>query len=97
MGAPDLPSWVKHLDEAELQFIKRMVLASGSLKQLAGEYEVSYPTIRLRLNRVIERVRLLDSHPDDGPFEAKIRILVSNGSLELRTGKELLRLHRSTH
>lgn len=31
---------------------------SGSLKEIAKHYEVSYPTIRLRLNRLIEKIKL---------------------------------------
>ena len=56
----DLPGWVINLDAADLQLIRRFVLASGSLKQLAAEYDVSYPTIRLRVGRQL----LSDSRRD---------------------------------
>ena len=36
-----LPQWLTHLDDEDYQFIKRLVLASGSLKELATEYGVS--------------------------------------------------------
>ena len=39
--------------------VLRLVLASGSLKSLAGSYGVSYPTIRVRLDRLIEHLRSL--------------------------------------
>ena len=74
---PDLPAWIRYLDETDLHFVKRMVLASGSLKQLAAEYEVSYPTIRQRLDRIIDRVRQLDANPGDDALEARVRLLVA--------------------
>ena len=71
-----------------------MVLASGSLKQLAAEYEVSYPTIRQRLDRIIERVKITDEHPEDDAFEARVRLLVSDNQLNPGLARELLTLHR---
>lgn len=88
-----VPPWFLHLDEEDHQFIKRLILASGSLKELAQSYGVSYPTIRVRLDRLIERVRALDLADEDDAFEAKLRVLVTNGELSARTAKELMRLH----
>ena len=90
----DPPSWVAHLDDEDLQFVKRLVLASGSLKELAAVYGVSYPTIRLRLDRLIERVKLVDSIPADDRLVARIRVAVAEGQLASQLGKELLSLHR---
>ena len=42
------PAWWEVLDEGDLQFLKRFVLSSGSLKALCDEYGVSYPTLRAR-------------------------------------------------
>ena len=84
------------LDDEDLQLVKRFILASGSLKQLASDYEVSYPTIRARVDALIGRVRVLDQHADDDVLEAKIRLLVSEGEVPAKTGKELLRLHHLT-
>ena len=90
----DQPGWVAHLDDEDLQFVKRLVLASGSLKELAAVYGVSYPTIRLRLDRLIERVKLVDSIPADDRLVARIRVAVAEGQLTSQLGKELLALHR---
>ena len=90
----EIPLWIRRLEEGDLQFVKELVLASGSLKQLAAEYEVSYPTIRQRLNRVIDRIQLIDANPTDGPFESRVRTLVADRILEPSIGKELLKLHR---
>jgi hypothetical protein len=91
----DLPGWVTHLEDEDLQFVKRLVLASGSLKDLAAAYGVSYPTIRTRLDRLIERIRLVDAIPADDRLVARIRILVAEGRLSSELGKELLALHRA--
>lgn len=44
------------LPREDLDLITQLVLRSGSLKDLAEAYGVSYPTIRGRLDRVIERL-----------------------------------------
>jgi len=73
----DVPAWLQHLDEEDYQFIKRLVTASGSLKELADQYGVSYPTNRLRLDRLIGRIRALDEHAPTDAFQARIRLLVA--------------------
>ena len=51
--------WIESLDDEDLSFIRRFVLASGSLKEIARIYEISYPTVRLRLDRLIAKIQLL--------------------------------------
>jgi hypothetical protein len=92
---PDLPVWLQHLDEEDYQFIKRLVTASGSLKELADQYGVSYPTIRLRLDRLIDRIRALDEHSPTDAFQARIRLLVADGEMSAKLAKELLQLHKN--
>ncbi len=91
----DVPGWLQHLEEEDYQFIKRFVTASGSLKELADQYGVSYPTIRLRLDRLIEKIRTLDEFQPADAFQARIRLLVTDGALSARLGKELLQLHKT--
>ena len=50
--------WFDYLENEEKEFIRQLILASGSLKELAKVYDVSYPTVRLRLDRVINKVKL---------------------------------------
>lgn len=96
VDAQDLPGWVVNLDAADLQLIRRFVLASGSLKALATQYEVSYPTIRLRVDALIARMQLLDINNHDDALEARVRMLVAEGDIEPDLGRDLLRLHRNT-
>ena len=50
-----LPIWMTNLNDEDIAFIKRFVLSSGSLKEMANQYEVTYPTVRNRLDRLIEK------------------------------------------
>ena len=86
--------WFFSLEAEEQIFIKRFVLASGSLKQLAKEYEVSYPTVRLRLDRLIERIKLTENKHDS--FEIEIMQMVINEQLSLTTAKEIIAKHKES-
>lgn len=68
-----LPEWLDNLAEEDLAFIKNFVLSSGSLKQMSQLYQVSYPTMRLRLDRLIEKIRLNDNETED-PFILLVKI-----------------------
>ncbi len=60
-----LPLWIAELEEDELLFIKRFVLSSGSLKEIAKIYEVTYPTVRNRLNGIINKLKMSDETRED--------------------------------
>ena len=86
-----IPEWVKSLSEEDWQFIKRLLLASGSLKDVAGQYGISYPTVRIKLNRLIEKVQILDSKKPRTKFHQKLRLLVAEGKLDISIAKTLLK------
>ncbi|MHC4574631.1 MAG: DUF2089 family protein [Planctomycetota bacterium] len=86
--------WLDFLGEEDLAFIKRFVLASGSLKEMAGVYGVTYPTVRLRLDRLIEKIKVVDSHEPMGEFERLIRGLCAEGKVDVGTFKTLLAVHK---
>jgi hypothetical protein len=48
------------LDPEEEQLVLSLVKSSGSLKDLAREYGVSYPTIRNRVDALIDRLKQLE-------------------------------------
>ena len=54
-GAFDLPRLLR-LAPDDLEFVVRFVRTSGSLKAMAKQYGQSYPTIRNRLNVIIEQL-----------------------------------------
>ena len=86
--------WIDELSDEDLTFLKRFLLASGTLKQLAEDYGISYPTVRLRLDRLIEKVRLIESHASAGPFELRLRALYADGKLDDEAFRALLEAHR---
>lgn len=82
--------WFHALDEEDISFIKRFVLYSGSLKDLAAAYGVSYPTLRLRLNRLIEKIKILDSRKIEDSYERLLRAQFADGKLDSGTFRQLL-------
>jgi len=88
------PGWTQLLEEEDLAFIKRFVLASGSLKEIASVYGVSYPTVRLRLDRLIDKIKVAESREDLSPFERLLRLQHAEGKIDLSTMKRLLAAHR---
>ena len=88
-------SWVDRLTEEDLAFLKRFLLASGTLKDLAAEYGISYPTVRLRLDRLIEKVRLLEEAAPNGEFETQLISVFAEGGVDERTFRRLLDAHRT--
>ena len=58
-GQFDIPPLLK-LPEEDLQFIFDFVKCSGSLKEMAAKQGVSYPTLRNRLNALIDTLDNLD-------------------------------------
>ena len=89
------PSWLDRLSDEDKSFLKRFVLASGSLKAVAEEYGISYPTIRLRLDRLIEKIRVFDSDQIVSEFERQLRAQHIDGKLDHATMKLLLDAHRA--
>ena len=86
--------WIDQLEEEDLAFLKRFLLASGTIKELARQYGVSYPTVRLRLDRLIEKVKLIDAHHTESAFEQRVRVLYADGRLDDRTFRDLLAAYR---
>ena len=81
------------LDEEDVVFIRRFLLASGSLKEVAGAYGVSYPTVRLRLDRLIQKIKLSDERAAD-PYVALIKRLAVNDKVDFEAAKLLISEYR---
>ena len=82
--------WIDLLEDEDLAFIKRFILVSGSLKDLADAYHVSYPTLRLRLDRLIAKIKVYDSQTIADNFERVLRASYVEGRLDAATFKQLL-------
>jgi hypothetical protein len=82
------------LDDADLDLVLRMVLASGSLKDLAQAYGVSYPTIRARLDRLIARLGALVADKPPDPLTDLLADLVEQNELTARGARQIQKLAR---
>ena len=93
MPIQTVPDWMAELDEEEVSFIRNFVLASGSLKEIAQEYGVTYPTVRLRLDRLIQKIRLSGDRAAD-PYIALVKRLALDEKLDFDTAKLLIAEYR---
>ncbi len=89
MAVEILPGWMSNLDEEDMAFMKRFILASGSLKEVSRQYGVSYPTVRLRLDRLIQKIRL-GEETEQEPYIALIKRLAVDDKLDVDAAKILI-------
>jgi len=89
MAIEILPDWMVNLEEEDISFIKKFILASGSLKEIAKVYDVTYPTVRLRLDRLIQKIQISEDASND-PYVALIKRLAVNEKLDFDTAKILI-------
>ena len=89
MTLETLPDWLAALDEEDMGFIRKFVLSSGSLKEMAGLYGVTYPTVRLRLDRLIQKIRLGESAAAD-PYVTLVKRLAMEDKMDFETAKLLI-------
>ncbi len=92
----NLPPWIYALQEEDFHFIKRFLLASGSLKALACEYGISYPTVRIRLDRLIAKIKAVEDQNQTDAFQRYLGILLAEGTISAETAKKLNRIHQDT-
>lgn len=84
-----LPKWLENLSDEDLNFIKKFILSSGSLKEVADLYNVTYPTVRLRLNKLIEKINLNENNASD-PYIGLIKQLALQDKMDFDTAKTLI-------
>jgi len=95
MAIEIVPEWMINLDEEDLSFIKRFLVKSGSLKEMATEYGVTYPTVRLRLDRLIQKIRISEDTFNE-PYISLIKRLAVNEKLDFDTAKILISEYKKT-
>lgn len=84
-----IPEWMENLDDEDVTFIKKFLVASGSLKEMAKQYDVTYPTVRLRLDRLIQKIQL-STEAEKDPYISLIKRLALNDKLDFDTAKILI-------
>lgn len=87
--------WIENLENDEIDFIKNFVIMSGSLKELGKMYDVSYPTVRLRLDRVIQKIKMNDQEINE-PYINLIKRLAIDDKIETDVAKILIKEYRNS-
>lgn len=90
-----MKAWTDFLSDEDLAFVKRFVLASGSLKEMAKAYGISYPTVRLRLDRLIQKIKLLEDQQITSDFERIVRLQCTEGKLDAASMRVILAAHQA--
>jgi len=95
MAIEIVPEWMVNLHDEDVSFIKKFVLASGSLKEIASQYGVTYPTVRLRLDKIIQKIQISEDTAND-PYIALIKRLAVNENIDFNTAKILINEYKKT-
>lgn len=88
-----IPKWLEGLDEEDINFIKKFILSSGSLKEIANLYGVTYPTVRLRLDKLIQKININENSLDE-PYISLIKQLALKEKIDFDTAKVLITEYR---
>ncbi len=93
MDIDKIPQWILALEQEDATFLKNFVLKSGSLKEIAKLYEVSYPTVRLRLDKLIQKIELSEQQEEE-PFSTFIKGLAVDSRIDLETAKIIIEKYK---
>lgn len=93
MDIDKVPQWILALEQEDANFLKNFVIKSGSLKEIANFYEVSYPTVRLRLDRLIQKIQMSDQQEEE-PFQTFIKGLAVDSRIDLEIAKIIIEKYK---
>lgn len=94
-GGNNLDHPLLALPREDLDLVVQLVLASGSLKELATSFEVSYPTIRARLDRTIGRLREVLAGRSPDPVTELVADLLERGEISTAGARAIRELVRT--
>lgn len=95
MAIEIVPEWMVNMDDEDVSFIKKFIMASGSLKDIANQYNVTYPTVRLRLDRLIQKIQIGEDNANE-PFVALIKRMAVNEKIDFNTAKIIISEYKKT-
>ncbi|WP_257206735.1 DUF2089 domain-containing protein, partial [Priestia megaterium] len=75
------------------EFIRKFILNSGSLKKMSTLYDVSYPTVRAKLDRLIKKIEL-HSKEEDVEFINMIKSFVIDERISLDVAKVIIEKYK---
>ncbi|MFP3669449.1 DUF2089 family protein [Priestia sp. SIMBA_032] len=94
MEREEIPAWILALDKESLEFIRKFILNSGSLKNMSSLYDVSYPTVRAKLDRLIKKIEV-HSQEEDVEFVNMIKGFVIDERLSLDVAKVIIEKYKT--
>lgn len=93
MELDKIPQWILALEQEDATFLKNFALKSGSLKEIAKMYGVSYPTVRLRLDKLIQKIEMYDQQEEE-PFQTFIKGLAVDSRIDVETAKIIIEKYK---
>ena len=94
MALETLPEWMTGLEEEDAVFLKKFVLASGSLKEVAGEYGVTIHGAAAA-GPADPEIQLTENAEAD-PYISLVKRLAVDEKLDFDTAKILITAYRKT-
>ena len=76
------------LAREDQRFVELFILSSGSLKKMAELLELSYPTVRSRLNRLIESLR--EEQERDQELKKNVLDDIEQGRIKPKQGMRII-------
>ena len=89
-GTFELPPLMR-LSPEDLTFVITFVRTSGSLKEMSRQYGQSYPTIRNRLNAIIEQLGVEDAAGGKDAARHEILDAIARGTMTVVAAERRLR------
>ncbi|MBL8764461.1 MAG: DUF2089 family protein [Phycisphaerae bacterium] len=77
------------LDRDDLNIVTELVLQGGSIKDVAANFGVSYPTMRARLDRLIDRLKRAVEGRAPDPVTDLLAALVERGELSVASARAI--------
>lgn len=93
MAAP-APHPLEALTPPDRDLVLALARAGGSLKEVAARYQVSYPTLRARMDALQARIAELEAGRSPDPMAEHLARLVEEGLITASAAKATLKLHR---
>ena len=94
MELDKIPRWILSLELEDAAFLRNFVLRPGPLKEITRLYGVSYSTVRLRLDKLIQKIELSNQQEEE-PFSAFIKELAVDFRIDLETAKLIIEKYKN--
>ncbi|ERJ12160.1 DUF2089 family protein [Haloplasma contractile] len=91
-----IPDWISNLEEEEVNFMNKFILSSGALKEIASLYDVTYHTVRLRLDRLIQKIQISEETKDES-FISLIKQLAIKDKMDFNTAKIIISKYKKNY